>query len=1214
MKRTLFLAALFVSTLLNASEVSIKDFRVAGSVEPAAVEDARPVFSWKMESTERGQLQSAYRIVVRRAYDGATVWDSGKVADASSTGIKYLGTALQTGCGYDCELSVWDRSDELHSTATHFGMGLMNPKLSAWKGASFIGDNEPTLDAASLTLFGIQADFTIYKGTTAGFIFGADDFRLQNDFCNDFNLSGRNYFKLVLDLSGYGKSAGAKLLVYRVGYAPGDSAEKPLLTISKAEYPQTNINSIISKTGVGGRHSLKLYVSDGQIRFAIDGQPLLAEPWKETPAEDPAVPLNTASAFQISPLGNTHDFNLFPHLCSVGFLAMPQSDVVYTGYTITGGGRSYGRILFAGTEKIAAFKKLSYVRLPQYRDQKPYDNDIVVVNKSDSELLEWIDPSFGGARMLRSEFIAGKTIASAKLYATALGAYNFHINGEKVGEDWFAPGASQYREILGYHAYDVTGMLKTGRNAMGAELFPGWYSGYITPFSANFNFFGDEPALLCRLDLTYEDGTMESVVSDPAAWKTFDGGPVRYGTFFMGERYDARLEAAVKGWSMPGFNDLAWKPAQEIKLRDWVDPDIIARIDEPVRVREVLEAEEVMPVHSDDYHTYIYDMGINMVGVPEITIPAGYLNAGDVVVVRYAEQIYPGLEGDSDEYIARFGKNGRKLAGHMLFASNRAAMNTDFYIAAGSGEAVIRPRSTFRGYQYLQITLPSHEGPLPLQNIKGLVLSSCEMPTGSYKATTKDEWGTELVNQLFLNIQRSQLGNFITIPTDCPQRNERMGWTGDAQAYCRTATYQADMRNFFRQWMRLVRADQAVGGGGNVPGGVGVIIPEFNTARSTGFTDCTTWGAAVCMVPWQIYSQYGDTQIVEENIDAMFDWLSGMAFYPFNDKYPHLSARTGGLADWLAMDGRTPAELVNNAIYIHMMEVTAIMADAVGRSDYARILRERHGLAKAEWNAAYVDPATGRTRNIDGSPVDSQTSYATPLNFNVFSDENKLLAEAHLAQSAASGEHPFTITTGFSGTPNILPALSRAGYDDVAYRMFCCTDLPSWLYPVSMGATSIWERWDGYEAAFREQDSNTMNSFNHFALGSVGQWMFEHQLGITTDRQSGGAGYSHFVLQPTVGGDYLALEGSYESDHGRIVSKWTADGEGTMTSYSTVVPANSSATLYLPVTEDVQEFLEVESFATFMGTEMHNGHLCCVYSLASGSFDFTITPTSVEIH
>lgn len=1213
MKRVLsFLlaASLSVPCLTAGVNTRITGLRVQHATEPLCVEDAHPAFSWKMESSEPGQAQLSYRIRVSRESDGRSVWDSGEVRDSLSTGIRYLGVALQPGMGYSWQVSVKDKDGTPHEASSRFETGLMSPKLSAWKGAGWIGSNARSLDAASLYLFSISAEITIVKGKSAGFLFGANDFRLGNIFYNSHNLAGENYFKVLLDLGGLGTPEGCAIRVYRVGYAPSDQASEPLLTIDKAHYPGINLDRIISG-GIGDEHRFKLTAFDGTLAFEVDGEPVRTDE-----DGDPA-------RFTVSPFGPGHDVNLFPHLCEVGFAAEPGSDVTYSHYRIDSGGSSGEGPLFYGARQYRRFEGLSCIRLPKYRNQSAYEMDIVVVNKGDAEVVETIDPSYGGTKMLRTEFAAaeGKVLRKAKLYATALGVYNLYLNGEKVGRDWFAPGSSQYRDRVTYQAYDVTEKVRSGSNALGAELFGGWFSGYMSYDSMNYNFYGDTQALLCRLDLLYEDGTMETVVSTPETWKSFDGGPVRAGSFFQGERYDARREALVKGWSEPGYDDGAWKKAEAVATRSWVAPDLTARIDGLVQEREVIEAQERSYLEGDDY-TFIYDMGVNMVGIPEITIPAGWLRKGDVVVLRYAEQCYPGEQGDPEEYVRRFGPSGRNIAGHLLFDNYRSALSTDFYIAAGDGPAVIRPRSTWRGYQYIQITIPSHAGPLPLQNVKGIVLSSCEVPTGSYEAVTADTQTGEWVNQLMHNIQRSQLGNFFTLPTDCPQRNERMGWTGDAQAYSRTACYNADVYNFFRQWMFALRDDQGQGGLSDVPGSVVSTVPSYKRERDTHFAESTTWAAAVCMVPWQLYSQYGDLQIVEENLEAMMSWLGGMAFYPLNATYPNLSAKTGGLGDWLAMDDTTPADLVNNAIYIRMMEVTATMAEAAGKRDYARILRERYRLAKMDWNRAYVDPLSGKTRALDGRIVHTQTSYATPLAFDVFDEINRPRAEASLAILAATpnlsgpdpGKHvdaddfkPNTITTGFSGTPNILPALSRAGYWKEAYDMFTCTALPSWLYPVTMGATSVWERWNSYDAAFSEPDHNTMNSFNHFALGAVGQWMYEYQLGISPGEE---AGYKHFVLQPVAGGNYLSLKGAFESEYGRIGSRWTADGAGRMTSFEADIPANTTATLFLPVAESVTDFGKAEG-VEHIGTETHNGVLCARYELSSGTHRFRFAQTRI---
>ncbi|MCR4825166.1 MAG: glycoside hydrolase family 78 protein [Bacteroidales bacterium] len=1226
MRTTLFSLVCSLLAMTAAAQTRVTDLRVQNAHEPLAVEDRHPVFSWKMASDVRGAHQESYRIRVVRECDGSTVWDSGEVQDGRSDNVRYAGVALQADMGYRWELSVRDGEGAVLTAESRFETGLMNPRMSAWKGADWVGGPSLKLDAASQAVYGIRTDFRIVRGSSAALVFGADDFRLRHAFMNGYAVaSEQSYFKVEVE------PARREIRIWRVGYFPGDRADRPLLVLNPETCPEGNLDSVFAASE---QHRLELEVEASQLSLTIDGTPVVTAPARRRGADPLIVGMTgratRASRIPVSVIGSGGNFPSFPNLCSVGFAAEAGTEVEFTDYQLLNAGQSEDRVVF-GPEHYGIFEGLSGIRTEGSRI------------RVSGQTLAWADPSHGAETMLRSEFTPSGKVRSARLYAAAMGTFRLYLNGTQVGADWFAPGDSQYRETMCYLKYDVTSLLREGRNALGAELAGGWYTGYVTFSPGNFNFFGDREALLARLVVTYEDGRRESFVTEPSGWKVWQDGPVRLGSFFQGERYDARKR--LEGWSGPGFDDSAWASAVRVEPRPWMDFDIVARKDDPVRVRETLTARRIMPVHDDC--TYIYDMGVNMVGVPEIDIPAGWLQAGDVVTLTYGEQVYPGLRGDRKEYVQRFGRRGRNVAGHILYETNRAALDADFYIADGSGAVTIRPRDTFRGYQYIQVHIPSHAGALPVENVRGLVLSSCEVPTGTYHATTADGKTGERVDQLFRNIQRSQLGNFLTLPTDCPQRNECMGWTGDAQAYVRTGLYQADTRNFFRQWMVALRADQGVGDDRNVPGGIGSTVPTYNRSDDSSFADGTTWGAAVCQVPWQIYNQYGDTQIIEENLETMMDWLNGMAFYRLSDEYPYLSSKASGLADHLALDNRTPPDLLNNAIYIHMMEVTAVMAEAVGRTDYAALLRDRHDRAKADWNRAYVDPATGKTRGLRGRTIHTQASYATPLNFNVFSEENRPKAQQYLSALAAapatsgptpeeaeaqkdiqenvtsafgvlgSGNtdfnfKPYTITTGFSGTPNILPALSRAGDAEGAFRMISCTDNASWLYPVVCGATSVWERWNSYDAAFSEPNQNSMNSFNHFALGAVGQWMFEYQLGITADYAAGGAGYKHFLLQPTAGGDFTALEGSYDSHYGRIESAWTAE-KGNISSYRCRVPANTSATLYLPVGSAELRSLGETAGARCLGACIHLGRPAVRYELTAGVWNFTVSADGVSV-
>ncbi|MDO5422354.1 MAG: family 78 glycoside hydrolase catalytic domain [Eubacteriales bacterium] len=1202
----------------------LKNLRVCNTLSPLAVEDPTPVFSWAMSSDQKGQKQTAYQILVKNEVTQETLWNTGKIESARSTDISYEGTALEAESAYSFELTVWDKDGQTCTSASRFETGLMNPKQEAWDGAEFIGTKSVVLDAASACAWHMNTDMQILEGGTASLIVGANDFRLNDKFQNVENIAGENYIRIEFDLSGVKTGEGAKLNIYRIGYAQGDTDEKPYRTISAKDNDAVNIDELFTPENADAVHNIDIFCETGNITIHVDGQELYIGPEELVWGRMKVRPAITVSTM---PAGN--NFNTFPNLNSIGFASRKGAKARFSNYKILDVGQSAKEVLFDRTTGATyrIFEGMKGVQLTE--------NGIEV----SGEAFGYADPSFGSMPMLRTEFTVSKPLKSAKMYVTAMGIYEMYINGARMGEDWFNPADSQYRDTLCYHAYDVTAMLSEGENAVGALLGGGWYVGYMTFTPGNYNFFGDHPALLAKLVLTYEDGTKETIVTNPSTWQVYQNGPIEYSSFFQGERYNAAKANAVADWTKAGYDASAWETCEVIEVRDWIHFDIVARYDEPIRALETLTAKRVLKTHSDDGATYTYDMGIAMAGVPSVTIPAGWLKEGDTVLFRFGEDIYPG-NADScntnDYYTGLYGENGTyhaNVAGRVLHDTYRAALATDFYIASKEDETrevTIQPHLTYRGYRYIQITLPSAGKALPLENVKGIVLSSVQEITGTYHATTTDETITAYLNQLFLNIQRSQIGNFMSIPTDCPQRNERMGWTGDAQAFCRTATYNADVQNFFRQWMVALRNDQADNGG------IGTTVPTYSHTTDEPFDNSTTWAAAVCMVPWQLYTQYGDTGIIRENFETMKAWLEGMAKSPFEANgtvYTGLSGMTMGLADWLSLDGNTTPDIVNNAIYIYMLEVSAIMADAIGETAYAETLRARHARAKAEWNAVYIDPETGMTRSADGKRMDSQSSYATPLNFNCFSEENRAFAAKRLAELAADPNQSdggagviegftfggtgggkldcpaYSITTGFSGTPNLLPALTRNGQAETAYRMIACTEYASWLYPVTLGATTSWERWNSYELAFQDGGNSAMNSFNHFALGSVGSWMYEFQLGITTDHEAGKAGYQSFVLQPQAGSNYRALEGSYTSNYGVIESAWTAE-EGVMTSYCATVPANTEAVLYLPVEEGVSEFGETEG-AVYAGQETRNGILTAKYLLSSGKFRFEISKTGV---
>jgi alpha-L-rhamnosidase len=652
--------------------------------------------------------------VVIRESDGRVVWDSQKVESGVSNNIRYMGVALQPEMAYRWMLTVWDVAGKEYSASSRFETGLMNPKISVWNGAQWIGSKQLNLDAASNYYFELFTTFQLLKGDKASVILGANDFRLTDAFQNPDNLQGENYVRVEVDLSGVGSERGAVLNIYRVGYAKGDRAGVPFITVSAEKYPQTNINTLFTAGNKTSPHTLSINVENSNMYFTIDGVELLTAQVDRFRRSESGfavgrtnLKISTATRFNVGPWGGTHDQNALPHLCSIGFAATPGCEVEYTGYQVKNSGHSIDNVAF-DSNRYDVFKNIPNVEVN--------GNKITVRNNSDRMTTGYADPSHGALTLTRTIFeTTGKKAVKAKLYATAMGAYEMFINGKRVGDDWFNPGGNQYRELMGYHAYDVTNLLTNGANCIGALLHAGWYTGFMTFTTSNFNFFGDHEALLVKLVVTYDDDSQQTVVTDPETWKVFKDGPVRYGSFFNGERYDANKEAIVAGWSTAAFNDAGWKTAELIQQRSWINFDIRARYDAPVRIRETLAAKRVTPTYSADRQTYIYDMGVNMVGVPSIDIPAGWLKKGDVVIMRYAEQLYPGLKGDDKYYVDTYGPKGRNIAGRPLHETVRIAFVSDFYTAKDDGPVTIQPTTTYRGYQYIQITIPGSKRALPVE-------------------------------------------------------------------------------------------------------------------------------------------------------------------------------------------------------------------------------------------------------------------------------------------------------------------------------------------------------------------------------------------------------------------------------------------------------------------------------------------------------------------
>ncbi len=763
------------------------------------------------------------------------------------------------------------------------------------------------------------------------------------------------------------------------------------------------------------------------------------------------------------------------------------------------------------------------------------------------------------ARQYRREFAASKPVKRATIYATALGIYELYLNGERVGDSYFAPGWTDYHQRAYYWTYDVTPMVGKGNNALGAWVADGWYSGYIgfglltgigTEKIGRYT-YGKTPALMAQLEIEYTDGSRESIVTDKS-WKVTANGPIQEADFLMGEFYDARKE--LSGWANTGFDDSTWdfgilaqdngpqaatlyeyrnpeKPGEKLEIKGRaVDlafkrpPVIEAFPGLPVRATEVVRP---ISITSPSNGVYIFNLGQNFAGTIRFKVKGP---SGTTITLRYGEMLHPD--------------------GRLMTENLRKARAIDHYVLRGDreGETFI-PRFTFHGFQYVEVT--GYPGKPDKDAITGIVLHSDTPLTGAF------ECSDPVINRLYKNIVWTQRANFIDLPTDCPQRDERFGWTGDAQAFVRAATYNADVAAFYTKWLRELMESQRASG--TFPGYAPYPFQH-------GWDFGTAWCDAGVICPWTIWQTYGDTRVIERCWPFMvkfLDWRKATS-------KEYLGVKHGNdWGDWLSFGPKTPLEFIDTAYFAHSARLMSEMAMAIGKKNEAQSYRDLFGQIKAAFNREYV--------KADGSlTVDNQTAYVLALQMDMLSPELRLKAGRILAEKLRAGETADNsgMTTGFLGTRPLLPALSSVGEHDLAVKHFQSRKFPSWGYEVEQGATTIWERWNSYtkEKGFGGEQNASMNSFSHYAFGAVGEWMFSELAGIDTD----GPGYKRIIIRPsppTAARDPARepinwVKAHYDSIHGRIVSNWRVkDGKFEL---ETKIPANTTATVYLPTTRPAE--------------------------------------------
>ena len=702
----------------------------------------------------------------------------------------------------------------------------------------------------------------------------------------------------------------------------------------------------------------------------------------------------------------------------------------------------------------------------------------------------------------RKEFALSKKVKSARVYATSFGLYELHLNGAKVSSDLFTPGWTSYKKRVQYQTYDVTPMLKA-QNALGVVLSDGWYRGNLG-WSKRGAYYGNQLAVLVQLQINYTDGTVETVGTDNS-WKATTNGPILGSDIYNGEQYDARLE--LTGWDLTGFDAGKWNNPVSFN-----QPKDILIAPQGVPVKAIQEIKPIKQFVTPKGET-VYDMGQNMVGWIRLKV-AG--KKGDQVTIKFAEVL--------------------DKAGNFYTDNLRSAKATDLYILKGEGTEIFEPHFTFHGFRFVKTegiaTTPG------LDQITGVVIHSDMKPTGTFSCSDT------LINQLQHNIQWGQKGNFVDVPTDCPQRDERLGWTGDAQVFSMTAAFNFDVAAFYTKWLGDVSADQLPDG--KVPH----VIPDV----LNGGGGSTAWADVSVVVPWTVYLSYGDVRILERQYPSMKGWIGYMTARAGKN---HLWIGDSHFGDWLAFattrsdypGATTEKDLIATAYYCYSTALLSKIAAIIGQKEDAEKYQQLAGEIKEAFNKEFVTP-NGRLVSH------TQTAYALALAFDLLPSNLVPKAAEYFAGDVKKFGH---LTTGFVGTPLLCKTLSAIGRDDLAFMLLNNKKYPSWLYPVLQGATTIWERWDGQKPDGTFQDVG-MNSFNHYAYGAIGEWIYRHVAGIDIDPKN--PGYKHILLAPHPGGGLKNADATIQTLYGKVASSWKFEN-GDFT-YEVSIPANTSATITLP--------------------------------------------------
>lgn len=729
-------------------------------------------------------------------------------------------------------------------------------------------------------------------------------------------------------------------------------------------------------------------------------------------------------------------------------------------------------------------------------------------------IAKWIAPTLkenpgteSPLPLLRKSFTLTDNVKRARLYITSQGLYRATINGQEVTDHLFTPGWTSFNKRSQYQVYDVTSLLKKGENATGVELGDGWFRGDFS-FGKDWYIYGKKLALLYQLDIEYNNGEKQIVISDDS-WKNKTGA-VQAASIYNGVIYDANKE--IEHWNTIACDDQSWIHVAEENIPK---NHLVQNLGEAVRRIQILSVKKEIITPRNEK---VYDFGQNLTGRVRFHLQG---KKGDTITILHAEVL--------------------DKAGNFYTDNLRKAKQRVQYIFKDDKPVDFEPEFTFQGFRYIKIL--DYHGLVKADNFKAIVIHSDMLPIGEF--TCSDS----MVNQLHSNIRWGMRGNFLDIPTDCPQRNERLGWTGDVQAFSATSHFLFNTTSFYTKWLEDLKADQLTNG--SVPH---VVPASFKEYGSTG------WGDVATVLPMNVYLASGDKKMLENQYSSMKLWVDFLTKQADKDWILRTNSKYGDWlffihpTDWNAKPGYTDKEFIGTAFFAHSTKLLAQAAAILGNQSDARHYQQQFISIRKAFQREFMS-SKGRLSS------NSQTAYTLALSFDLLPQNQRANALKYLVEDIQSRKNH--LSTGFLGTPLLCHALSENGANETAYQLLLQKTYPSWLYPVTKGATTIWERWDGIKPDGSFQ-TTSMNSFNHYAYGAIGSWMYGKMAGFQCDLQH--AGYKHIDLKPMPDPSVKWVNASIITPNGKLSSNWNFDGN--QFKLEVIIPSNTTATIFLPLKKE----------------------------------------------